>query len=45
MHNASTMCDWNYEQMKEKETVSTKAKAKDIEAFEKKEEKPLTAIS
>lgn len=39
------MCDWNYEQMKEKETVSTKAKVKDIEAFEKKEEKPLTAIS
>jgi hypothetical protein len=32
--------------MKEKETVSSaKAKAKDIEAFEKKEEKPLTAIS
>ena len=31
--------------MKEKETVSTKAKAKDIEAFEKKEEKPLTAVS
>ena len=40
------MCDWNYEQIKEKETVSSaKAKAKDIEAFEKKEEKPLTAIS
>ncbi|HEX2107432.1 MAG TPA: hypothetical protein VHF28_06850 [Nitrososphaera sp.] len=42
---ASTMCDWNYEQMKEKETVSAKAKAKEIEAFEKNEEKPLTAIS
>jgi hypothetical protein len=38
------MCDWNYEQIKEEETVRTKAKAKDIEAFEKKEEKPLTAI-
>jgi len=38
------MCDWNYEQMKEEETVRAKAKAKDIEAFEKKEEKPLTAI-
>jgi hypothetical protein len=42
---ANTMCDWNYEQIKEKETVSAKAKAKEIEAFEKKEEKPLTAIS
>jgi hypothetical protein len=40
------MCDWNFEQMKEKEVVSAKAKAKDIEAFEKKEEeKPLTTIS
>jgi hypothetical protein len=40
------MCDWTYEEIKEKETVSsTKAKAKDIETFEKKEERPLTAIS
>jgi hypothetical protein len=40
------MCDWNYEQMKEKETVSAKAKAKDIESFEKKEEeRPLATIS
>ncbi len=44
MHNPSSMCDWNYEQIKEEETVRAKAKAKDIEAFEKKEEKPLTAI-
>ena len=42
---AITMCDWNYEEMKEKETVSAKAKAKDINTFEKKEERPLTAIS
>jgi hypothetical protein len=40
------MCDWTYEEIKEKEAVSTKAKAKDIEAFEKKEEeRPLTTIS
>jgi hypothetical protein len=39
------MCDWTHEEMKEKETVSTKAKAKDIETFEKKEERPLTTIS
>jgi hypothetical protein len=39
------MCDWTYEEIKEKETVNTKAKAKDIETFEKKEERPLTAIS
>jgi hypothetical protein len=37
------MCDWTHEEMKEKETVSAKAKAKDIETFEKKEERPLTA--
>ena len=41
----STMCDWTHEEMKEKETVSAKAKAKDIENFEKKEERPLTTIS
>jgi hypothetical protein len=39
------MCDFNYEQMREKETVSAKAKAKDMEPFEKKEEKPLATIS
>lgn len=39
------MCDWTYEEMKEKETISTKAKAKDIETFEKKEERPLTTVS
>ena len=39
------MCDWNYEEMKEKETVSAKAKAKDIANFEKREEKPLATIS
>jgi len=39
------MCDWNYEEMKEKETVSAKAKAKTIENFEKAEEKPLATIS
>jgi|SoiMethySBSTD1v2_1073268.scaffolds.fasta_scaffold23119_5 hypothetical protein len=44
-HNRSTMCDWNYEEMKEKETVSAKAKAKNIETFEKKEERPLATIS
>ena len=31
--------------MKEKETVNAKAKAKDIEKFEKKEERPLTTIT
>jgi hypothetical protein len=39
------MCDWTYEEMKEKETVGAKAKAKHIETFEKKEERPLTTIS
>jgi Na+-transporting methylmalonyl-CoA/oxaloacetate decarboxylase gamma subunit len=39
------MCDWTHEEIKEKETVSAKAKAKDIESFEKKEERPLTTIS
>jgi hypothetical protein len=39
------MCDWTYEEIKEKERLSAKAKAKDIESFEKKEERPLTAIS
>ena len=43
--NASTMCDWTHEEIKEKETVSAKAKAKDIETFEKKEERPLTTVS
>jgi hypothetical protein len=33
-----------HEEIKEKETVNAKAKAKDIEGFEKKEERPLTAI-
>jgi hypothetical protein len=33
-----------YKEMKEKETVNAKAKAKEIEEFEKKEERPLTAI-
>ena len=45
MRVVGTMCDWTHEEIKEKETVSAKAKAKDIEAFEKKEERPLTAIS
>ena len=44
-HNASTMCDWTQEEIKEKEIVSAKAKAKDIETFEKKEERPLTTVS
>jgi hypothetical protein len=39
------MCNWVHEEIKEKETVNARAKAKDIEEFEKKEEKPLTAIS
>jgi hypothetical protein len=39
------MCDWTHEEIKEKETVSAKAKAKDIETFEKKEERPLTTVS
>ena len=39
------MCDWTHEEIKEKEAVTAKAKAKDIETFEKKEERPLTAIS
>ena len=44
--NAShVLCDWTHEEMKEKETVSAKAKAKDIETFEKKEERPLTTVS
>jgi hypothetical protein len=39
------MCEWMHEEINEKETVSAKAKAKDIEEFEKKEEeRPLTAI-
>jgi hypothetical protein len=41
----STMCEWTHEEIKEKETVSAKAKAKDIETFEKKEERPLTTVS
>ncbi len=45
MRVVGTMCDWTYEEIKEKETVSAKAKAKDIESFEKKEERPLTTIS
>jgi hypothetical protein len=45
MRIVDTMCDWTHEEIKEKETVSAKAKAKDIETFEKKEERPLTAIS
>jgi hypothetical protein len=45
MRVSGTMCDWTHEEIKEKETVSTKAKAKDIETFEKKEERPLTTIS
>jgi hypothetical protein len=32
------------EDIEEKEVVNAKAKAKDIEEFEKKEERPLTAI-
>ena len=39
------MCDWMYEEMREKETVNAKAKAKDIEKFEKKEERPLTTTT
>jgi hypothetical protein len=40
------MCDWMYEEVREKETVNTKAKATGIREFEKKEEeRPLTAIS
>jgi hypothetical protein len=40
-----TMCNWMHEEVTEKETVNTKAKAKDIKEFEKKEEeRPLTAI-
>jgi hypothetical protein len=39
------MCDWTHEEIKEKEIVSAKAKAKDIETFEKKEERPLTTVS
>lgn len=45
MRESNTMCDWTQEEMKEKETISTKAKAKDIETFEKKEERPLTTVS
>ncbi|HZA99957.1 MAG TPA: hypothetical protein VE308_02930 [Nitrososphaera sp.] len=45
MRVVDTMCEWTHEEIKEKETVSAKAKAKDIETFEKKEERPLTAIS
>ena len=45
MRVSGTMCDRTHEEIKEKETVSTKAKAKDIETFEKKEERPLTTIS
>ena len=45
VHNACTMCEWMHEEITEKESVNTKAKAKDIEKFEKKEEeRPLTAI-
>ena len=43
--SAYTMCDWMYEEMREKETVNAKAKAKDIEKFEKKEERPLTTTT
>ncbi len=39
------MCDWTYEEMREDETVSAKAKAKDIGTFEKKEERLLTTVS
>jgi hypothetical protein len=39
------MCDWTHEEIKEKETVTAKAKAKDIETFETKEERPLTTVS
>ena len=45
MRESNTMCDWTQEEMKEKETISTRAKAKDIETFEKKEERPLTTVS
>jgi hypothetical protein len=45
MRVIGTMCDWTHEEIKERETVSAKAKAKDIESFEKKEERPLTTIS
>jgi hypothetical protein len=39
------MCEWMHEEIREKETVNAKAKAKDIEEFEKEqEERPLTAI-
>ena len=38
------MCNWMQEDIEEKEVVNAKAKAKDIEEFEKKEERPLTAI-
>ena len=45
VHSACTMCEWMHEEINEKESVNTKAKAKDIEKFEKKEEeRPLTAI-
>ena len=44
VHNPYTMCNWMQEDVEEKEVVSAKAKAKDIEEFEKKEERPLTAI-
>jgi hypothetical protein len=33
-----------HEEINEKESVNAKAKAKDIEKFEKEEERPLTAI-
>ena len=40
------MCDWMYEEVEEKETINTKAKAKSIrEVGKKEEERPLTAIS
>jgi hypothetical protein len=46
VHTGYTMCDWMQEEIKEKETVNAKAKAKDIERFEKKEEeRPLTTIT
>jgi hypothetical protein len=39
------MCNWSYEEMKEREIISPKAKVKDIETFEKKEEEELlTAV-